>query len=297
MKPRTWEYVACALCGRNMVSPYCRVGEFNVVRCAHCGLFYTNPRVPAESASDIYTEAYFLSHDPSVLGYDDYGQHAKGLKQVFSEHLDVIERFVTPPASVLDIGCAFGYFLDVAISRGWTAEGVEVSSFAAAKAIETAGARVHTGTLKDAVIEAASFDAATMWDMLEHSFDPRGELIEANRILKMGGYLFLSVPDAGSLLARLMGPRWFGFKSAAEHNYFFSRKTLRQLLEETGFEVVTMTRGVWPCSMRFLVTKLEPYSRITARLAARLVQCLAIENAVVKFRFIDMFVVARKSQQ
>lgn len=290
------EHVACTLCGRDTASQYCTVGKFKVVRCANCGLFYTNPRMPSPLASEIYSESYFASHDPSVIGYDDYSLHAKGLKEVFSEHLNVIERFVCPPACIIDIGCAFGYFLEIALSRGWSVRGVEVSAFAAAKAMEHTGARVHVGALKSAALEASTFDAATMWDMLEHSFDPKEELSETNRVLKPGGYLFLSVPDAGSLLARLMGPHWFGFKSAAEHNYFFSRRTLGRLLEESGFEIVMMRRGVWPCSMRFLVTKLEPYNRAVSRLAGRLVHSLAIENVVVKFRFIDMFVVARKSK-
>lgn len=294
MKEPTLENVACGLCGADNARPYCRVGRFQVVRCNVCGLFYTNPRVPVVQLSDIYSDKYFLSHNPSVVGYDDYSEHARGLREVFREHLDTIERFVRPPASIVDIGCAFGYFLEVAASRGWSAQGVEVSSFAASKARENAGVPVHTGTLASAGLESSSFDAATMWDMLEHSFEPRKELAETNRILKPGGYLFLTVPDAGSVPARLMGRHWYGFKSAAEHNYFFSKHTLERLLSEAGFTPVARSRGVWPCNMRFLMTKLQPYSRTASRFSLWLVRRLGVENLVVKFRFIDMFVIARK---
>ena len=288
------ERVACNLCGAVDASPRCRVGEFQIVRCNRCGLIYTNPRRPADAIPDIYSEEYFFSRNPAELGYDDYSKHAKGLKTVFSDHLTSIEEFVRPPGSIIDVGCAFGYFLQVAKSRGWAAEGVEVSPFASRIARENAGVAVHAGTLLDLRLPASSYDIATMWDMLEHSFDPAGELMEANRILKPDGYLFMTVPNAGSLVARMMGSHWYGFKKAAEHNYFFSADTLGHMLSRTGFTLVESRRGVWPCSMQFLVTKLTPYSLYAYRLALRLIRWLGIEEAVVKFKFIDMFVVARK---
>lgn len=290
------ENVACNLCGAEDTLPYCKVGEFQIVRCNSCGLFYTNPRRPAKDVSDIYSEEYFVSQNPSKLGYDDYSTHAEGLKQVFSDHLAAIEKFVRPPASIIDIGCAFGYFLQVASLRGWKAEGVEVSPFASRAARENTGVPVYTGTLANAGVQASSYDVATMWDMLEHSFDPTNELTETNRILKPRGYLFMTVPDSGSLLARTMGVHWYGFKKAAEHNYFFSKATLGRMLSKTGFKLIDTRRGVWPCSMRFLVTKLEPYSKTARRMADRLVHGLGIENTIVKFRFIDMFVIARKEE-
>lgn len=290
------EYVVCNLCGADDASPYCKVGDFQVVRCNACGLFYTNPRRPANETSDFYSEGYFVSKDPSTLGYDDYSSHCEGLKRVFSEHLSRIEKYVRPPASIVDVGCAFGYFLQVAISQGWTAEGVEISAFASQMAQENTKARVHTGTLSDAQLPSASYDVATMWDVLEHSYDPSAELVETSRILKPNGYLFMTIPNAGSLIARLMGIHWYGFKAAAEHNYFFSKDTLGRMLSKTGFTLVDSRRGVWPCSLQFLATKLAPYSLNAYRLMDSLVKWLGIGNAIVRFRFIDLFVVAKKGQ-
>lgn len=289
------EFVTCNLCGGNNAPAYCRVGRFSIVRCEDCGLLYTNPRPPARDIAGIYSEGYFVSDNPSEVGYDDYSTHSKGLKQVFSEHLDVIEELVCPPASIVDIGCAFGYFLETAKSRGWSAEGVELSAYASQVAMENALVTVHTGTISDAGLASSAYDVATMWDMLEHSPDPAKDLAETSRILKPGGYLFLTVPDAGSLIARMMGPHWYGFKSAAEHNYFFSRDVLSQMLSRAGFNFLWARRGAWPCSMGFLVTKLAPYSVTASRLAGKIVRSLRIEKTIIKFRFIDMFVAARKN--
>ncbi|RJP21358.1 MAG: class I SAM-dependent methyltransferase [Candidatus Abyssobacteria bacterium SURF_5] len=288
------EHVPCNLCGAANETLYCRVGEFQIVRCQRCGLIYTNPRRPAGEQSAIYSEDYFVSSNPSVLGYDDYAGHAAGLREVFSDHLDLIQRFIRPPASLLDVGCAYGYFLELAASRGWSVQGVEVSAHAAHIARAQARAQVHTGTVSGAGFAPSSFEIVTMWDVLEHSFSPATELAEVNRILKPNGYLFLTLPDAGSLIARVFGPHWFGFKKAAEHNYFFSRDTLNTILSQTGFQMIDVRRGVWPCSMSFLATKLAPYSVRISNAAQRVVRALGLERSVIKFKFIDMLVIARK---
>jgi 2-polyprenyl-3-methyl-5-hydroxy-6-metoxy-1,4-benzoquinol methylase len=289
------EFVSCNLCGADNREPYCKVGEFSIVRCSRCGLLYTNPRYRESEIANIYSEEYFLSKNPSILGYDDYSTHADGLRQVFADHLDIIEQFTKPPASMLDVGCAYGYFCELAAKRGWNTEGLEVSAHAAQMARELAKVPVHTGTLAEVALTPASFDVAAMWDVLEHSFDPSSELAAVNRILKPGGYLFLTLPDAGSFIARLLGPYWFGYKKAAEHNYFFSERTLRQLLARAGFETFMIRRGVWPCSLAFLTTKLEPYSKYASRAAHGFVKILGLEKTVIKFKFIDMFVIARKN--
>ena len=291
------EYVACNLCGADDARPYCTIGDFQVVRCNECGLYYTNPRRSAEEIVELYSEHYFTSADPSTLGYDDYLTHEKGLRKVSARRLAIIEEYVHPPALIIDVGCAFGYFIQVAVSRGWKAEGIELSAYASQIARENTKAQVYTGTLIETGLKHAFYDAATMWDMLEHSRDPARELTETNKILKTGGYLFLSVPNADSLPARLMGKHWYGFKSAAEHNYFFAEKTLGRLLDRAGFRLIESRRGVWPCSLRFLASKLAPYNAALSRLAERIIKYLRMEKVTIQFRFIDMFVVARKYKE
>jgi SAM-dependent methyltransferase len=291
------EHVICNLCEADDFSPYTEIGRFRIVRCNKCGLFHTSPRRSQEETSQLYSEGYFTSDDPSTLGYDDYSSHAAGLRQVFSDNLAIIESRVRPPASVLDVGCALGYFIEVAMQRGWSAEGVEISAYASQATRERTGATVRTGVLKSAGLDASSFDVVTMWDILEHTLDPSGELAEARRALKPGGYLFMTVPDAGALPARLMGRHWFGFKSAAEHNYFFSRDTIDGLLEKAGLKLVETRRGVWPCSARFLAAKLGPYSPLAQRMAGALLKWLRMEDKIVRFKFIDMFVIAKKDDE
>ncbi len=76
-----------------------------------------------------------------------------------------------------------------------------------------------------------------LWNVFEHLYDPAATLAEIRRILAPGGLLVLAVPDAGSLDARIFGPRWTGY-DVPRHLYTFDRHTLDRMLNRAGFQVV-----------------------------------------------------------
>jgi SAM-dependent methyltransferase len=126
-------------------------------------------------------------------------------------------------------------FVDIAARHGWDAWGVEPSRWAVEEASRQ-GLRVIQGTTETADLPRGFFDVVTMWDVIEHLTDPLGELVRVRDLLKPGGYLVVHTIDIGSLFARLMGSRWPWLMEM--HVYYFTRPTLRRLLEEAGFSVV-----------------------------------------------------------
>ena len=83
---------------------------------------------------------------------------------------------------------------------------------------------------------ARSYDVVTLWDVLEHTPDPKTEVRETHRLLKEDGLLVINYPDIGSWIARLMGRSWVFLLDV--HLYYFTRATIRKLLEDAGFEIV-----------------------------------------------------------
>ena len=132
---------------------------------------------------------------------------------------------------MLDVGCASGHFLQEARQAGWSIAGVEPSETPHAKARETLGtnAELYCSTLEHANLEPASFDALTLWDVLEHCCpDPKAGFMKlCGSLLKPGGKLLLNVPDPDSFEARLLGRRWPLL--LAEHLNYFNRKSLPNL--------------------------------------------------------------------
>jgi len=86
---------------------------------------------------------------------------------------------------------------------------------------------LERATLETRDAEAGALDVVTMWDYIEHSIDPVGDLQAAHRLLRAGGVVALSTGDAATLVARVSGSRWH-LLTPHHHNYFFTAKTLSQ---------------------------------------------------------------------
>lgn len=235
------EKVRCNLCGADDTAPVMEIDGFHIVRCRQCGLIYVNPRYLEDALHEIYTELYYdhdgLTNGLEFYGYDDYLRDEENIKITFAKRLKTIEHYAHQ-GRLLDVGCATGFFLDLARSGGWDVVGTEVSEFGARYARERFRLDVRLGTLKDLQFDDQAFDVVTMWDVIEHVLDPMGELQEIGRILRDGGLLSIITPDAGSLVARLLGRRWEEFRRVREHVYFFSKRSLTEMLRKVGFEIL-----------------------------------------------------------
>ncbi len=222
--------------------------------CAGCGLRYLDPQPTAEELAALYGEAYFARQHPEQPGYDQYLEETENHRRTFEHRLGLLPS-PRDGGLVLDVGAATGLFVERARARGWDATGVEPSAWAAAHARDVHAQPVVTGVLSAQGLPAASVEMVTMWEVIEHVPDPLEELREIRRILRPGGTLALSTPDAGSLVARLLGRRWPGWRKIPEHLYHFDRGTLRQLLTQAGFRVDAMHYVPLIVSRRYLLDR------------------------------------------
>lgn len=217
--------MTCTACDRTEAAPLYTVNEFEVVRCA-CGLART-VLPPGFDPASIYTEAYFQGgqHD----GYADYAGSRDALRGDFRRTLDALP---VRRGALIEIGCAYGFFLDEARER-FEVTGVEVSDAARAACVE----RGHVVTADIAsALPRGPFDAAVMLDVIEHLPDPGRVLAELSGALAPGAPLVITTGDFGSALARAMGRRW-RLMTPPQHLWFFSPRTLGSLLERHGFRV------------------------------------------------------------
>lgn len=141
--------------------------------------------------------------------------------------------------ALLDIGCYAGFFLDVAAEAGWRTCGVEPNRWA--REIARKRHEIHD-SLAGVPVPPGGFGAVTMWDVVEHLADPIGVLRAARNLLAPGGLLVLSTPDAGSLLARLCGRRWYCVRQ--EHLFYFNAVTMAKALAAAGLRPRPIQRFV-----------------------------------------------------
>jgi len=226
----------CNLCAGRKVRPLYEMDGFHIVQCVACKLKYVAEELKPEQLNEYYGEPYYTGAQSK--GYADYIGSRDSRKRHFRSLIPTLKRHLNVGSPhVLDVGCAAGFFLEVAHEEGWEAQGIELSSFAAEYARSRLGLKVFTGTLAEAAFPPESFDLITLWDVIEHVPDPLAVLTEARRVLRRDGLVVLSTGDISGATASIYGRRW-RLLAPPGHLFYFSRRTLFALLRQTGFEVL-----------------------------------------------------------
>jgi 2-polyprenyl-3-methyl-5-hydroxy-6-metoxy-1,4-benzoquinol methylase len=253
-----------------------------IVRCVACGLVRQNPQPQPEDLVQAYQE----------VADERYEEEASGRVETFRLALRDISRHESG-GRLLDVGCHTGIFLDVARQAGWETYGVEPSRWSAERA-RARGLKVVDRTLAEAGFREGSFDVITMWDVIEHLAQPKEELQRAARLLRPGGLLALSTMNVESWFPRLLRRRWPWYMQM--HLYYFSPRTLRQMLAQTGFEMVETVPHRRIVRLSYLVSRLEAYCKPLERLLAWGVAKAGQSDRLVAVDLGDIFVTfARKT--
>jgi len=252
------EYPGCGLCGsqahRALFSArdlrYGIEGEFKIVECLECKLWYLRPRPSTQEISAYYPGDYAAYKKVPTK----QSAFKKALDSVTNAYLQLflgnvfptyyfskhVSRFSTPgnPPRILDVGCGSGKKLAHLMKAGWEAYGVDFDERAVANSCAL-GIKCNAVTNGQEIPHAADyFDAVMSWHSIEHHFDPFATLSEMHRVLKPGGYGIISVPTGDNLGIRLFGANW-GPLEAPRHLYHFTEDTLSRMCRKAGFEVVS----------------------------------------------------------
>jgi len=243
----------CPLCGSGRISTKFTRQEFFFFRCGICGLIFIHPVPPAKVLESIYTKDYYRPWGKDA-GEDVLVRKIKSL--TFNRWLDILEK-LQRPAKVLDVGCAFGLFLESAAARGWDTYGLELAGYSAVKASAKFPGRIFKGDIFSAKYPDRSFDVVTMFDVIEHVPSLPGFMEEVRRILKSGGYAVFSTVNTSSFSARLMGKLWPHYK--LEHIYYLNPRNFSKLLSDHGFFAVLRRNASKFMSFSYVDSYLKTY--------------------------------------
>ncbi len=197
-------------------------------------MVFSDQAAPEFAEGEFYatTGSQFYASDEKLAG--DYSP-VRYLREI-----KLLRRFC-PKGRVLDVGCSTGGFLHHLRDR-FPGD------------YEVCGTDVATGALEIAASKGISvlrenfltwnrsgewFDAITFWAVLEHVADPRVFLERAQTLLRPGGLCFVLVPNIRSLAVRVAGAKYRYI--LPQHLNYFSRSTLRDLLQKGGFEALFET--------------------------------------------------------
>jgi SAM-dependent methyltransferase len=255
-----------------------------LVACTRCGLQFVNPRLRPTAILAGYTE-----------GEDQqFVSQARGREHTFAKCLDVIERhWRGRRGRLLDIGTAGGSFLKVSKDRGWQVDGCEPNRWLCGWAKDHYGLDVRPGTVFEQDYPSGAFDVVTLWDVLEHTPDPKRVVLECHRLLRPGGLLVINYPDVGSWLARTMGRAWVFLLSV--HLYYFTRGTIRRLLSDCGFDVKQLRPHYQWLSAGYVARRAQAYVGGIATMAERGVRAAGLGEAQIPYWMGQTLVIAERA--
>jgi SAM-dependent methyltransferase len=173
----------------------------------------------------------------------------------------LLARYTPAPAEVVELGAAPGDQIAALAGLGYRATAVDIGLASdewgggepgrMARLLEAAGVRYVEWDLEEVPypLESAAFDAVLLTEVFEHLRDyPVRALEESRRVLRPGGFLYFTTPNAAYLKARvtlLLGRSpaspladWVAGVPHARHAREYTFAEVRWLMDHVGLEVV-----------------------------------------------------------
>lgn len=171
--------------------------------------------------------------------------------------LEELKQRLPSDAHILDVGAGSGDFIGYASKYFTNIQGIEPSAYLSERARARTGKEIFNVAFED-FPKKNEYDAVILMDIIEHTADPKALLSKASEVLKPGGLLFVCTVDSNSLLY-LLSPLVYVASSFVgkakyileriycyQHNWYFNRKVLRGLLENSQFEVIVQNGYEFP---------------------------------------------------
>jgi SAM-dependent methyltransferase len=226
-----------------------------VVRCGKCALQFLNPHLDAGGLFEHYQPKEISVErvwgEPfAAMRFDAEAYERSGTCRDLRRRVALVRKYV-PGGRLLDVGCSIGLMLYETRRVGFEAVGLDISRKMIDYARNVFRVDARLGTLEQLSGELGRFDAAVIWDVLEHLPYPGQTLGMIGAHLRPGGHVFGQIPNAGGLanrlktwanLKHLRRKKWSHF-GVPMHIMWFNPTNLGVLLRKCGYEVAAT--GAW----------------------------------------------------
>ena len=235
-------YSQCPVCGSANISSALQAKDFTVsnetfsiFECHTCTFRFTQD-VPGTTAIGPYYKAEsYISHTDSSQGLINRLYHSVR-KFTIRQKCNLVKKVTgRGKGNMLDVGAGTGVFVKAMLEHGWQVTGLEPDADARKVAKEVYGASLSP--IEDFYkLPDNSYDAITMWHVLEHVHDLAGYMVQLKKLLKPGGCLFIAVPNYTSYDAERYKDYWAAY-DVPRHLYHFSPQSMKKLLEKNGLKL------------------------------------------------------------
>ena len=242
-------YTNCPVCESENIQPQLSAKDhtvsqklFSIWHCNVCTARFTQDVPAAYEIGAFYASDNYISHSDTKKGFINSLYHLIRKRTLHSKRNLVISKTGMPKGELLDIGCGTGAFLHTMSAAGWNITGLEPDAVARTKAKELYDIQpLEPAKLFE--LKPASYNAITMWHVLEHVHQLHDYIKQLAALLTTEGKLFIAVPNYTSHDAAVYGENWAAY-DVPRHLYHFSPKSMEQLLTIYNLKLIT-ARPMW----------------------------------------------------
>ncbi len=216
--------------------------NFPIWKCNDCSLLFTQDVPGQDEIGTFYASENYISHSDTRKGVINSLYHTIR-KHTLSTKLKLVKSETgLTRGNILDIGCGTGAFLNTMKTAGWGITGLEPDENARAKA----NATYQLNAMPAAELfnlPAGSFNAITMWHVLEHVHQLHEYVNQLRHLLSEKGKIFIAVPNYTSYDAAHYKEHWAAY-DVPRHLYHFSPQSMKALMNAHGLQVIKM-KPMW----------------------------------------------------
>ncbi|MBK6935919.1 MAG: class I SAM-dependent methyltransferase [Chitinophagaceae bacterium] len=236
-------YNQCPVCGSANISSVLQAKDFTasnetftIFECHSCTFRFTQDVPGATSIAPYYKAESYISHTDSTKGLINRLYHSVR-KLTIRQKCKLVKKVTgRGKGNMLDVGAGTGVFVKAMLENGWQVTGLEPDAEARKVAKEVYGATLSS--IEDFYhLPDNSFDAITLWHVLEHVHDLKGYMAKLKSLLKESGRLIIAVPNYTSGDAAVYKEFWAAY-DVPRHLYHFSPQSMQKLVEESGLRIL-----------------------------------------------------------
>ncbi len=242
--------VNCPVCNSELthfalkVKDHSVSGEyFDIFECKRCSLRFTKDPPPEDKISRYYQSETYISHSNTKKGLVNSLYHIVRNKTLNSKYRLIESATAVQSGHHLDIGAGTGAFVQYMNKHNWKSVGIEPDRKARERALKDHETELLPGESFETLL-SASFDAISLWHVLEHVHDLHSYMHRIKELLKPAGYVFIAVPNYTSPDAKKYKANWAAY-DVPRHLYHFSPPSMRWLLNAAGFQLKKIEPMWW----------------------------------------------------
>lgn len=276
------EVKACSYCkSRERIKKF-SLDHQNLVKCINCGLIYLDRQHLDEEI--LYEENYYKAKENGKDGfYSDYTFQEGVVKKKFNFAFSYINEHSLKKSKLLEIGCGYGYFLEL-LSGKINTYAVEISKKAAKETLKNNPAtQVYNSDFLEVDINDR-FNFIVAFDVIEHQNDVKHFLDKVYSMLEKDGVFIFTTPDYGTIFNRIFAKHAPAVQPLY-HNYYFEKKWLVDNLKSLGFKIIFLKTSYFePMNIGYILMNLYPAFSLLAKLPLlKIIRLIKIDNLIIPF--------------